>query len=77
MAREIGICLNRAIGRVIDMPTLRQLRYLEALARHGNFGRAAEECGISQPAMSMQIHELEHELGAELVTRRQGRDSAY
>ena len=54
------------------MLTLRQLRYLDALARHGNFGRAAEECGISQPAMSMQIHELEHELGAELVTRRQG-----
>jgi LysR family transcriptional regulator, hydrogen peroxide-inducible genes activator len=54
------------------MLTLRQLRYLEALARHGNFGRAAEDCGISQPAMSMQIRDLEHELGAELVTRRQG-----
>ena len=54
------------------MLTLRQLRYLDALARHANFGRAAEECGISQPAMSMQIRELEHELGAELVTRRQG-----
>ena len=56
----------------IDMPTLRQLRYLDALARHGNFGRAAEECAISQPALSMQIRELENELGAELVTRRQG-----
>jgi LysR family transcriptional regulator, hydrogen peroxide-inducible genes activator len=57
---------------VVDMLTLRQLRYLDALARHGNFGRAAEECAISQPALSMQIHELEHELGAELVARRQG-----
>jgi LysR family transcriptional regulator, hydrogen peroxide-inducible genes activator len=54
------------------MLTLRQLRYLDALARHGNFGRAAEECAVSQPALSMQIRELEHELGAELVTRRQG-----
>jgi LysR family hydrogen peroxide-inducible transcriptional activator len=54
------------------MLTLRQLRYLDALARHANFGRAAEECAISQPALSMQIRELEHELGAELVTRRQG-----
>jgi LysR family transcriptional regulator, hydrogen peroxide-inducible genes activator len=54
------------------MLTLRQLRYLDALARHGNFGRAAEECAISQPALSMQIRDLEHELGAELVTRRQG-----
>ena len=54
------------------MLTLRQLRYLDALARHGNFGRAAEECSISQPALSMQIRELEHELAVELVTRRQG-----
>src|ERR1700683_731353 len=54
------------------MLTLRQLRYLDALARHGSFGRAAEECSISQPALSMQIRELERVLGAELVTRRQG-----
>ena len=54
------------------MLTLRQLRYLDALARHGNFVRAAEECAISQPALSMQIRELENELGAELVARRHG-----
>src|ERR1700757_4817793 len=54
------------------MLTLRQLRYLDALARHGNFGRAAEECTISQPALSMQIRELEHELGVELVARGHG-----
>jgi LysR family transcriptional regulator, hydrogen peroxide-inducible genes activator len=54
------------------MFTLRQLRYLDALARHGHFGRAAEECAVSQPALSMQIRELEKELGADLVERRQG-----
>jgi LysR family transcriptional regulator, hydrogen peroxide-inducible genes activator len=54
------------------MVTLRQLRYLDALARQGNFGRAAEECAISQPALSMQIRELEQQLGAELVSRRHG-----
>jgi len=54
------------------MLTLRQLRYLDALARHGHFGRAAEECAVSQPALSMQIRELEQELRAELVQRRQG-----
>jgi LysR family transcriptional regulator, hydrogen peroxide-inducible genes activator len=54
------------------MTTLRQLRYLDALARHGSFRRAAKECAISQPALSMQIRELEQELGAELVTRRNG-----
>jgi len=54
------------------MLTLRQLRYLDALARHGHFGHAAEECAVSQPALSMHIRELEQELGAELVERRQG-----
>src|SRR6478672_157103 len=72
MSKQIGIGLNRSPRRVVDMLTLRQLRYLDALARHGNFGRAAEECAISQPALSMQIRELEEELAAELVTRRHG-----
>jgi LysR family hydrogen peroxide-inducible transcriptional activator len=52
------------------MVTLRQLRYFEALARHKHFGRAAEDCGISQPALSMQIRELEQSLGGPLVERR-------
>jgi LysR family transcriptional regulator, hydrogen peroxide-inducible genes activator len=45
--------------------TLRQLRYFEALARHGHFGRAAETCAVSQPALSLQIKDLEESLGAE------------
>jgi LysR family hydrogen peroxide-inducible transcriptional activator len=49
--------------------TLKQLRYFEALARHGHFGRAAEACAISQPALSMQIKELEETLGAVLFER--------
>lgn len=49
--------------------TLRQLRYFDALARHGHFGRAAEACKISQPAMSMQIKELEETLGGILLER--------
>jgi LysR family hydrogen peroxide-inducible transcriptional activator len=52
--------------------TLRQLRYLCALAEHGHFGRAAETCAVTQPALSMQIRELERFLGAELVERRPG-----
>ncbi len=54
------------------MITLRQLRYLASLARHRHFGRAAEDCAISQPALSMQVKELEREIGAELVERRHG-----
>jgi len=49
--------------------TLRQLRYFDALIRHGHFGRAAEACAISQPALSMQIKELEEALGGVLLER--------
>ncbi|MCP1337893.1 LysR substrate-binding domain-containing protein [Futiania mangrovi] len=49
--------------------TLKHLRYFEALARHGHFGRAAEACAISQPALSLQIRELEEILGAPLAER--------
>lgn len=49
--------------------TLKQLRYFEALARHGHFGRAADACAISQPALSMQIKELEESLGTALFER--------
>lgn len=52
------------------MITLRQLRYLSALVRHGHFGRAAESCAVTQPALSMQIRELESELKIDLVERR-------
>src|SRR5215813_1483024 len=49
--------------------TLRQLRYFDALARHGHFGRAADACAISQPALSMQIKEMEEALGGVLLER--------
>ena len=54
------------------MITLRQLRYLTSLARHRHFGRAAADCAVTQPALSMQVRELEREIGAELVERRPG-----
>jgi LysR family hydrogen peroxide-inducible transcriptional activator len=54
------------------MITLRQLRYLSALAEHRHFGRAAEACAVSQPALSMQVRDLEKVLGVELVERRPG-----
>ena len=50
--------------------SLRQLRYLESLAETRHFGHAAEACAVSQPALSMQIKELEDELKVSLVERR-------
>jgi LysR family hydrogen peroxide-inducible transcriptional activator len=52
--------------------TLRQLRYLDALAANGHFGRAAAAMGVTQPALSMQVRELEQELGSPLVERTPG-----
>ncbi|MFN3645009.1 MAG: LysR substrate-binding domain-containing protein [Gemmobacter sp.] len=49
--------------------SMKHLRYFDALASHGHFGRAAEACAISQPALSLQIKELEDLLGAALVER--------
>ena len=49
--------------------SLKQLRYFDALARHRHFGRAAQACAISQPALSLQIKELEALVGAPLVER--------
>ncbi|MEL7117581.1 MAG: LysR substrate-binding domain-containing protein, partial [Pseudomonadota bacterium] len=49
--------------------TMKHLRYFDALARLGHFGRAAETCSVTQPALSVQIKELEAMLGAPLVER--------
>ena len=49
--------------------TLKQLRYFQSLAQHAHFGRAAEACEVSQPALSFQIKELETLLGGQLVER--------
>ena len=51
------------------MFTLKQLRYLVALADAGHFGRAAAAANVSQPALSVQIRELEAALGVRLVER--------
>ncbi len=48
---------------------MKHLRYFDALARQRHFGRAAAMCAISQPALSLQIKELEEILAAPLVER--------
>ena len=51
------------------MPTLKQLRYLVALADTLHFRRAAEQCQVTQPTLSSQIQGLENTLGIQLVER--------
>ena len=48
---------------------LRQLTYLIALDRYQHFSRAAESCGVSQPALSAAIRQLEAELGITIIRR--------
>jgi LysR family hydrogen peroxide-inducible transcriptional activator len=48
---------------------LQELRYLDAVAEHRHFGRAANACNVSQPTLSSQIRKLEDELGVMLIER--------
>lgn len=48
---------------------LRQIQYFQAVVRHNSFSEAAEECHISQSAISQQIKALEQELGVQLLER--------
>jgi DNA-binding transcriptional LysR family regulator len=51
---------------------MQQVRYFIAVAKTLNFTRAAEECNVTQPALTRAIKLLEYELGGDLI-RREGR----
>jgi len=53
----------------VERPTLQQLAYLVAVEDHRHFGRAADACLVSQPALSAQIRELERRLGVTVFER--------
>ena len=55
-----------------ELPSLKQIEYFVALAEAGSFRRAAAQCGISQPSLSVQIAGLERRLGHALVERNRG-----
>ncbi len=49
---------------------LRQIKYFQSVVRNHSFSEAAEECHISQSAISQQIKSLERELGVQLLERK-------
>lgn len=53
----------------MNSPTLRQLEYIVAVARERHFGRAAESCFVTQPALSAQLREVEDLLGVQIFER--------
>ena len=52
-----------------DKVSLKQLRYLSAIAETGSFRRAADRLGVTQPALTAQIAALESGLGLQLFER--------
>jgi LysR family transcriptional regulator, hydrogen peroxide-inducible genes activator len=56
----------------MSQPTLRQLSFLLAIAKHGSFVSAAEQSLVTQPSLSAAIKELEAILGTRLIERGRG-----
>ena len=49
---------------------IRQIRYFQSIVRNNSFSEAAEECHISQSAISQQVQALDRELGYDLLERK-------
>ncbi|MCI5112300.1 MAG: LysR family transcriptional regulator [Marivita sp.] len=60
---------SRIVDRALTRLKLRQLRLLVAVGRHGNIRSAAQDLGISQPAATKMIQDLELDFEVELFTR--------
>jgi LysR family nitrogen assimilation transcriptional regulator len=66
-AAKLLVTTSRTNGR--DAINLRQLRYFVRVIEVGNITRAAEQLNVAQPALGLQIRQLEQELGVDLLVR--------
>ena len=64
---------NRLLSKEEEAVLLRQMRYFVTIVDCNSFTEAAEQCYISQSAISQQIRSLERELGVELIHRQNRR----
>src|SRR5512141_510262 len=55
--------------RSVVMPSLIQLEYIVAVEKLRHFGKAAEQCHVTQPTLSMQIQKVEEEIGYPIFDR--------
>ncbi len=69
VCRTVSYCYLNGKHFLMKNATLRQLRVFASVARHLSFIRAAEEMKLTAPAVSMQIKELELEVGLPLFDR--------
>ncbi len=67
--RPSGSATNSGISRLKNL-TLRQLRLFEAVASHLSYSRGAEQMSVTQPAVSMQLQQLETDLGLQLLVKQ-------
>src|SRR5689334_4937447 len=58
------------MGNRLDLPSLRQLRAFQAVARRNSIGAAARELGLSQPAVTQMVAQIEAALAARLLERQ-------
>ncbi|MBV9655029.1 MAG: LysR family transcriptional regulator [Acetobacteraceae bacterium] len=67
---SLAVLIGAPTRRIAAMSlyiTLRQLSIFEAVARHGSISRAAAELNLTQPAVSMQVKQLEDQIGLKLI----------
>ena len=64
-----GSAANSGISRLKNL-TLRQLRLFEAVASHLSYSRGAEQMSVTQPAVSMQLQQMESDLGLQLLVKQ-------